>query len=406
MAGGFMTRRHDTGAGALRVRAVGSALALILAAACVARSSPQGQGPTAGEGPPPGAAAATAAPAPVSGSPVVPPPPSDVSASPDPVIVAVGDIACGGRPGTAGLGVARVACETKDVTELVVGRDYDMFLPLGEMQFPYGTVRNSLARYDPFFGSEDAADGDEGDGGDGDGDGGGGPGADGSGSGPGGPGGERPAPAGFTSWDLGRWHIVALNTGLCFQGDGDDDRTARVRAVPRGGCRPGEPQYEWLRRDLEMHPDNLYPCTLAFFEHPLFAVGAAKASGAARPQWPLWKLLHDAGVDVVLNGHRGNYQRWFPVDPQGRAAQDGITEFIVGTGGGGRELVPPAETWPAELAFARSNTEGVLEMTLEPDGYSFRFVTVPADATIVDEGSASCHGVPVRSGPVEVSPVP
>ena len=42
-----------------------------------------------------------------------------------------------------------------------------------------------------------------------------------------------------------------------------------------------------------------------------------------------------AGADLVLNGHDHDYERFAPQDPTGRADPDrGITEIVVGTGGG------------------------------------------------------------------------
>ncbi|MDH4345957.1 MAG: metallophosphoesterase, partial [Thermoleophilia bacterium] len=43
---------------------------------------------------------------------------------------------------------------------------------------------------------------------------------------------------GYYSFDVGRWHIVALNS--------------TCSAV--GGCERGSPQERWLRRDLKLHP--------------------------------------------------------------------------------------------------------------------------------------------------------
>ena len=122
------------------------------------------------------------------------------------------------------------------------------------------------------------------------------------------------------------WHVIALSSELCFAG---------------GGCGPaddpGDPgsgnrMYRWLRRDLRSHPDADYPCTLAFWHHPLFSI--SDGSGETPGTRPLWQLLYEARADVVLNGHSHNYQRWVPQDPFG--AHDpvhGIREFVAGTGG-------------------------------------------------------------------------
>src|SRR5215813_15471361 len=61
---------------------------------------------------------------------------------------------------------------------------------------------------------------------------------------------------GYYSYDLGSWHIVALNSE-CLQ---------------VGGCNAGSAQEKWLRADLAAHPSA---CTLAYFHKPLFSSGGA-----------------------------------------------------------------------------------------------------------------------------------
>jgi acid phosphatase type 7 len=57
-------------------------------------------------------------------------------------------------------------------------------------------------------------------------------------------------------------------------------------------------------------------CTLANFHHPLFTSGEYRP-GEERME-RLWEILYAAGVDVVLNGHDHNYQRFAPPrTPQG-----------------------------------------------------------------------------------------
>ncbi len=95
-----------------------------------------------------------------------------------------------------------------------------------------------------------------------------------------------------------------------------------------GGCQVGSPQEQWLRADLSAHPAT---CTLAYWHHPRFSSGQ---HGNAVEMQPIWQALYAAGVDVVLNGHDHNYERFAPQDATGRADPErGIREFVVGTGG-------------------------------------------------------------------------
>jgi acid phosphatase type 7 len=174
---------------------------------------------------------------------------------------------------------------------------------------------------------------------------------------------------GYNSYDLGAWHIVALNSN-CGEGE--------LR------CGPGSPQGRWLQEDLAANDEEA--CTLAYFHHPLFA------SGSYRPgiEWVerLWEVLYAAGVDAVLNGHDHTYQRFAPQDPGGRAdPEGGIRQFVVGTGG--RSL--------NEISDPIANTEvyndeafGVLKLTLHPKKYEWEFVSVKGE-TFSDSGVARCH---------------
>src|SRR5439155_9561075 len=78
---------------------------------------------------------------------------------------------------------------------------------------------------------------------------------------------------GYYSYDLGAWHIIALNSNLDMS--------------------PGSPQERWLRADLAAHPKL---CTLAYWHHARFSSGTTHGSD---PQTqPLWQALYEAGADV------------------------------------------------------------------------------------------------------------
>jgi hypothetical protein len=172
---------------------------------------------------------------------------------------------------------------------------------------------------------------------------------------------------GYYSYRLDTWHIIVLNTNC-----GD---------VP-GGCGAGSPQEQWLRKDLLAHPAE---CRLAYFHQPLFSSGERKPDEGLRP---LWNDLYQAGVDVVLNGHVHNYERFAPQDPDGKADPDrGIREFIVGTGGKSHQ---PFIQVRANSQVRNNDTYGVLKLVLTPGQYSWTFIPV-AGATFTDSGTGSCH---------------
>lgn len=182
------------------------------------------------------------------------------------------------------------------------------------------------------------------------------------------------ARTGYYSYDLGAWHIVVLNSNC--------------KEV--GGCEADSPQGRWLRQDLAAHPTA---CTLAYWHHPLFSSGT-KHGGDATMQ-PFWQALYDAGADVVLSSHEHNYERFAPQAPDGTPDRKrGIREFVVGTGGAGH--YPFGQPLPTSER-RNADTFGVLALTLRPRGYDWEFV--PVDAGIesrgprafTDTGSARCH---------------
>jgi hypothetical protein len=175
---------------------------------------------------------------------------------------------------------------------------------------------------------------------------------------------------GYYSFDLGAWHLLALNSNC--------------EEVP-GGCKEGSPQVRWLKADLAANDGKT--CTLAYMHHPRFSSG--ETHGNTYYVKPLWEALYKAGADVVLSGHEHNYERFAPRSPGGpEDPQGGIRQFVVGTGGG-------TGTYPISDPIANSevhndDTYGVLRLTLRSQGYEWRFVPVEG-ARFEDSGSARCH---------------
>src|SRR5207245_1170995 len=150
-----------------------------------------------------------------------------------------------------------------------------------------------------------------------------------------------------------------------------------------GGCGPESEQGKWLQQDLSQHP---VACTLAYFHKPLFSSGLAHGNDLQMKA--LWEMLYHAGVDVVINGHDHDYERFAPQTPDAkRDDAHGIREFVVGTGG--RSLYAVKAPLPNSEVL-RNDTFGVLQLTLRADGYDWKFLPV-AGSTFTDAGSAACH---------------
>jgi hypothetical protein len=103
----------------------------------------------------------------------------------------------------------------------------------------------------------------------------------------------------------------------------------------------------------------------------------------------LWNELYAAGADLVLNGHAHNYERYAPQDPSGAAdPTNGIREFVVGTGGRSHHTLP-ATLFP-NVERADDTSFGVLQLFLDPGGYTWQFAPVDG-ATFTDSGTRACH---------------
>jgi len=331
----------------------------------------------------------------------------------DPVLVAVGDIAC--DPGSASFGGGA------GTTEPPPGRCHQMYtsdaalaidplhaLVLGDIQYENGAAAKFTASYDPswgrlksvtkpvpgnheyganssdydataggyfgYFQSELAAEGpDAGD-----------------------------SQKGWYSFDVSvgstKWHIVALNSE-CAAG-------LRVQVGWAGDCDAGSEQERWLRADLAADRSD---CTLAYWHHPRFSSGGQASSSIMAP---IWNALYSDYADLVLAGHAHNYERLGQAGPTGaREPGRGIRSFVVGTGG---KNVLPLQATPLPATDVRNNTtHGVLKLTLHgpapahPRGwYEWEFVDDGQSAsTFTDSGSGDCVGPP-RPAVVAAKPVP
>jgi hypothetical protein len=165
---------------------------------------------------------------------------------------------------------------------------------------------------------------------------------------------------GYYSFDLGSWHIIALNSEI--------------------NHKAGSAQEQWLRNDLAEHQNV---CTLAYWHKPRFSSGKHGDNPSFQP---FWQALYDYGADIVLNGHEHSYERFALQNPTGEAdSSRGIREFVVGTGGAGLYNFPS----PEGNSQVRNATWGVLKLTLHPTSYDWEFVPV-AGQTFTDKGSAGC----------------
>ncbi len=168
-------------------------------------------------------------------------------------------------------------------------------------------------------------------------------------------------PEGYFARRLGEWLIVGL--------DSEQSQAGLDR------------QFDWLARTLDENRDAR--CTLAMWHAPMFSSGLHRGSG--RHMRRFWELLDAHHADIVLNGHEHFYESFDPLDADGRAVDDGIREFVAGTGGGWLHgfWLPPYHS------RARIERHGVLKLTLGDGTYAWQFIAVGGH--VMDPGSALCR---------------
>ena len=173
---------------------------------------------------------------------------------------------------------------------------------------------------------------------------------------------------GYYSYQVGGWHVMSLNSNI--------------------PADPGSAQYEWLQSDLD---SSRAACSVAYWHDPVFSSGS---HGNNSHMQAIWRLLYGHGVDVVINGHDHDYERFAPQDADGRPDPSrGIREFVVGTGG---VSLRPFKSVRANSEVRDSSTYGVIKLTLRTHGYDWEFVPV-AGGRFRDAGSGTCSPAVVTS---------
>jgi acid phosphatase type 7 len=185
-------------------------------------------------------------------------------------------------------------------------------------------------------------------------------------------------PGGYYSYDLGRWHVIVLNSMPQWSA------CPPPKTSPEDGrtCAGDLPQRLWLIADLARHRNR---CTIAYFHHPRFSSGR---HGSQYEMQQFWDILYARGVDVVVSAHDHLYERFAPQDPEGDLdTRRGIRQFTVGTGGAGlyefSTILPNSEV-------RINDTHGVLALALGNNRYAWAFIPVEG-GTARDSGGGVCH---------------
>jgi acid phosphatase type 7 len=316
-------------------------------------------------------------------------PPSDsplqnlnaVSAASDPVIAAAGDIACDPASSNFKSGSGSTnACRQKYTSNLLVNAGLSGVLALGDNQYYCGGLQAFQQSYDlswgrvksithPSVGNHEYLTS-------------GGTGCDATNTNAAGYFQYFGAAAGtqgqgYYSFDIGTWHIIALNSNCS----------------SAGGCGSTSPQGKWLIADLQAHSNA---CVAAFWHIPLYSSGGRAAANSQS----FWNTLYNFNADLILAGHDHIYERFAPQNPSAQVdTSRGIREFIVGTGGSDHTSIAAVA---ANSEVRDTSTFGVLKLTLHPTSYDWQFVP-ESGKTFTDSGTQLCHNA---SGPITATPGP
>ena len=303
---------------------------------------------------------------------------TQASAEGDPVIAAAGDIAC--APGSTR---TAARCHQADTANLISAGSYAAVLPLGDLQYECGALNAFQSVYDPTWGQFKAKTypvvGDNEYTGN-------------TCTSPGAAGyftyfGGRASPdqpsctsacKGYYSYNLGSWHLVALNSSCAEAGV--------------GGCSATSPMATWLKNDLAA---NSSACTLAYMHRPYWASG-----GVVAKYKPLVQILYDHGVDILLAAHNHLYTRFAPQNPNSAIDPNGIRQFTVGTGGASHAST---QTALPNIQAQDNSTFGVLSLTLRPTSYDYAFVPDTTSGSFTDSGTGQCQDGSTGTVPGPVS---
>lgn len=180
----------------------------------------------------------------------------------------------------------------------------------------------------------------------------------------------------YYSWNSRGWHFISLDVNKEY-----------------GQTLPGTSQYAWLARDLSA---NSASCTLVYWHQPLFNIGKESAADLVQE---IWALLAKNKVDIVLTAHDHNYQRWVPMDGKGQPDFQGITQFVVGTGGHGIQTFVTNDSRVA--AGFDSNTSpapfGALRLKLYKTYAAYNFINTAG--TSLDSGTVGCRNITSNQNP-------
>lgn len=175
-------------------------------------------------------------------------------------------------------------------------------------------------------------------------------------------------PTMYYSFNRGGWHIISLDS-VSF----------------RGEAPATSQQLAWLKTDLAA---NAKKPVIAYWHYPYFS--RAKHGGTPAMK-PFWQALEAHGAALVFSGHNHAYERFPPLDAEGRPADParGVQQFVISPGGATPAQPEKENANGPAPAVSHGGTQHVGFFVLHPDGgYSFTIESVDKSrpTAIVDQG--------------------
>jgi hypothetical protein len=211
---------------------------------------------------------------------------------------------------------------------------------------------------------------------------------------------------GWYSFELGNWHIIALNWAC------GAPKPGQLPTEVKGSgdsCREDGEQAKWLAKDLQKAKDNNKHIIAMWHGARFFTKNdngtpdkaqddpSGNSSDVAKTN-TYWRMLHAAGAEMVLGSHHHNYERFDRMsvesptnDDQGTESENGPRSFVVGTGGGTFHSFNPDGGFNAVGSRARVDKRfGVLKLVLGENDYSWQFIASDKPGgEVLDSGSSA-----------------
>jgi hypothetical protein len=175
------------------------------------------------------------------------------------------------------------------------------------------------------------------------------------------------------------WRLIALNTNTDFDEGGQ--------------------QIKRIKADLKATNDrtkNYRRCVLAFSHAFLYSSGRhghgqnstidlTKPLKTGRTMRAAFNALYEGRASLVVSGHDHHFEQLGRANHEGKAADDGVRSFIVGTGGNALHSEHPKgntndykEKWDFMEAIDLTSY-GILRIELYPDSYTWAFLSTKPD---------------------------